>query len=126
MSAVQSSKTVSVVQRESFFDDAFFQDAWEDFDTAMQTVLDKFDVKGTKITSGSRNECRDLYRNIRTSKIDEDIYASQALQVTEKEGRFSCVMDVKDFTPNDLQVKVVDDRVVVEGNTKRNRKTVRA
>ena len=24
-------------------------------------------------------------------------------------------MDVKDFNPNDLQVKVVDDRVVVEG-----------
>lgn len=25
------------------------------------------------------------------------------------------VMDVKDFSPNDLQVRVVDDRVVVEG-----------
>lgn len=24
-------------------------------------------------------------------------------------------MDVKDFSPNDLQVRVVDDRVVVEG-----------
>ena len=28
---------------------------------------------------------------------------------------FQCVMDVKDFNPNDLQVKVVEDRVVVEG-----------
>jgi len=115
-STTKTTKTVSLVQKStSFFDDAFFKDAWEDFDTAMQTVLDKFDDKGRKITSGSRNECRDVYRNIRSSKIDEDLYTSQALQVTEKDGRFSCVMDVKDFTPTDLQVKVVDDRVVVEG-----------
>jgi len=109
------SKTISLVQRESFFDDAFFKDAWGDFDTAMQSVLDRFEEKGRKVTTTSRNECRDVYRNIRQSRINDDIYASQALQVTEKDGRFSCVMDVKDFTPKDLQVKVVDDRVVVEG-----------
>jgi len=111
----KTSKTVSLVQKESFFDDAFFSDAWADFDLAMQGILDKFDNKGKKVDSTSRNECRDLYRSIRSSKIDEDIYASQALQVTEKDGRFSCVMDVKDFNPNQLQVKVVEDRVVVEG-----------
>lgn len=115
-STTKTTKTISLVQKDmSFFDDAFFKDAWEDFDTAMQTVLDKYDDKKTKITTGSRTSGLDVYRNIRSSKIDEDIYASQALQVTEKDGRFSCVMDVKDFTPSDLQVKVVDDRVIVEG-----------
>jgi len=107
------SKTLSLVQKESFFDDAFFTDAWEDFDSAMKTILDKFQDKSKQVST--RNECRDAYRSIRSSRIDDDIYASQALQVTEKDGRFSCVMDVKDFTPNDLQVKVVDDRVVVQG-----------
>ncbi|XP_018007157.1 protein lethal(2)essential for life [Hyalella azteca] len=109
------SKTISLIKRESFFDDSFFQDAWGDFDSAIQTILDKFHDKTVKVDSGSRNECRDVYRNIRSSRIDDDIYASQALQVTEKDGRFSCVMDVKDFNPNDLQVKVVEDRVIVEG-----------
>jgi len=111
----KTSKTVSLVQKESFFDDAFFSDAWADFDLAMQGILDKFDDKGKKVDSTTRGECRDLYRSIRSSKIDDDMYASQALQVTEKDGRFSCVMDVKDFNPNQLQVKVVEDRVVVEG-----------
>jgi len=110
-----ASKTISLLQKESFFDDAFFTDAWADFDLAMQGVLDKFESKGRKVDSTTRSECRDLYRNIRTSNIDTDIYASQALQVTEKDGRFNCVMDVKDFNPNQLQVKVVEDRVVVEG-----------
>ena len=43
----------------------------------------------TQIDSKSRNECRDVYRTIRSSKINDDIYASQALQVTEKDGRFN-------------------------------------
>jgi len=106
---------MSLVKRESFFDDDFFKDSWSDFDTAMQSVLDKFHDKTVKVDSSSRNQCRDVYRTIRSSKIDDDIYASQALQVTEQEGRFQCVMDVKDFNPNNLQVKVVEDRVVVEG-----------
>ncbi|KAK3857389.1 hypothetical protein Pcinc_036358 [Petrolisthes cinctipes] len=110
-----TSKTLSVVKRESFFDDSFFNDSWEDFDKAVQSILDKFDNKGLKVDVGTRSECRDLYSKIRSSKIDEDLYASQALQITEKDGKFQAVMDVKDFSPNDLQVRVVDDRVVVEG-----------
>ncbi|KAK4298299.1 hypothetical protein Pmani_029339 [Petrolisthes manimaculis] len=110
-----TSKTLSVVKRESFFDDSFFNDSWEDFDKAVQSILDKFDDTGLKVDVGSRSQCRDVYSKIRSSKIDEDLYASQALQITEKEGKFQAVMDVKDFSPNDLQVRVVDDRVVVEG-----------
>lgn len=37
---------------------------------------------------GSRTQCRDVYSKIRTSKIDEDLYASQALQINEKDGKF--------------------------------------
>ncbi|XP_047470894.1 protein lethal(2)essential for life-like isoform X2 [Penaeus chinensis] len=110
-----SSKILSLVKRESFFDDSFFKDSWEDFDKAVQGILDKFDDTGLKVDTGSRSKCRDVYSRIRSSKIDEDLYASQALQITEKDGKFQAVMDVKDFNPSDLQVKVVDDRVVVEG-----------
>lgn len=112
---MSSSKTLSIVKRESFLDDSFFKESWEDFDKAMQSILDKFDSQGLKVDVGSRLACRDAYSKIRSSKIDEDLYASQALQITEKDGNFSAVMDVKDFNPTDLQVRVVDDRVVVEG-----------
>lgn len=111
----KTTKTLSVVKRESFFDDSFFTDAWDDFDKAVQSVLDKYDNTGLKVDVGSRNHCRDVYTKIRRSKIDEDLYASQALQITEKDGKFQAVMDVKDFSPSDLQVRVVEDRVVVEG-----------
>ncbi|KAK8722611.1 hypothetical protein OTU49_012128 [Cherax quadricarinatus] len=113
--ALMTGKTLSLIKRESFFDDAFFTDAWEDFDKAVQSILDKFDNSGLQVDVGSRSQCRDVYSKIRSSKIDEDLYASQALQITEKDGKFQAVMDVKDFSPNDLQVRVVDDRVVVEG-----------
>ncbi|XP_045581603.2 uncharacterized protein [Procambarus clarkii] len=111
-----SGKSLNVVQRESFFDDSFFKESWEDFERAIQSVLDKFDNKGLKVNQGSRSECRDVYSKIRTSKIDEDLYASQALQITEKDGKFQAVMDVKDFNPRELQVRAVDDRIVVEGS----------
>ncbi|XP_042238503.1 AT-rich interactive domain-containing protein 1A-like isoform X1 [Homarus americanus] len=111
-----SGKSLNVVQREGFFDDAFFKEAWEDFDRAVQSVLDKFDNTGLKVDQGSRTECRDVYSKIRTSNIDQDLYASQALQITEKDGKFQAVMDVKDFNPRELQVRAVDERIVVEGS----------
>ena len=41
-----------------------------------------------QVDSSSRSNCQDLYRKIRSDKINEDLYASQALQVTEKDGKF--------------------------------------
>lgn len=108
-------KTLSLVEHGSFFDDAFFKDAWEEFDKAMEGVLDKYENKGTKINSSNRTSSTESYRQIRSANIGKDLYASQALQITEKDGKFNCVMDVKDFNPKDLSVRVVDDRVVVEG-----------
>ena len=46
-----SSRIMSLVKRESFFDDDFFKDTWGDFDSAMQSVLDKFDNKGLQVNS---------------------------------------------------------------------------
>merc|ERR1711970_920680 len=109
------SKSLILAEHGSFFDDAFFKDAWEEFDKAMQGVLDKYETKGTKINSSNRLASTETYRQIRSASIGKDLYASQALQITEKDGKFNCVMDVKDFNPKDLSVRVVDDRVVVEG-----------
>lgn len=109
------SRSLNLVEHGSFFEDAFFKDALEDFDKAMQGVLDKFETKGTKVESSNRVASTESYRQIRSANIGKDLYASQAIQITEKDGKFNCVMDVKDFNPKDLNVRVVDDRVVVEG-----------
>ncbi|KAL7637235.1 UNVERIFIED_CONTAM: hypothetical protein RMT77_011947 [Armadillidium vulgare] len=108
-------KDIRVQDRGSFFDDSFFKDSWDDFDTAMQRVLDRFDDHGIKGGNKSRPQCQDMYRKIRTNQIDDDMYASQAIHVTEKDGRFQVVVDVRDFNPTDLQVKVVDEKVILEG-----------
>lgn len=44
-----SGKPLNVIQRETFFDDTFFKEAWEDFDRAVQSILDKFDNRGLKV-----------------------------------------------------------------------------
>jgi len=108
-------KALSLVEHGSFFEDPFFKDALEDFDKAMEGVLNKFESKTTTVSSSNRAASNESYRNIRSANIGKDLYASQALQITEKDGKFNCVMDVKDFNPKDLSVRVVDDRVVVEG-----------
>ncbi|XP_063850222.1 mucin-2-like isoform X2 [Scylla paramamosain] len=116
MASAGPGRSIRVLERDGFFDDAFFREAWDDFDRAMQSVLDRFDSTGLKVDVDSRSHCRDVYSKIRSSKIDEDLYASQALQITEKDGKFQVVMDVKDFNPRELQVRAVDDRIVVEGS----------
>ena len=39
------SKALSLIQRDAFFDDAFFTESWDDFDSAMKSVLTKFEEK---------------------------------------------------------------------------------
>ena len=57
------------------------------------------------VAEATRPACRDAYNELRLAKIGEDLYASQALQITEKDGKFHAVMDVKNFNPKDLQVR---------------------
>lgn len=44
-------RDIRVQDRGSFFDDAFFKDSWNDFDTAMQRVLDRFDSYGIRVSA---------------------------------------------------------------------------
>ena len=44
-------KDLRVVDRGSFFDDAFFKDSWDDFDFAMKRVLDGHGTKVRKINN---------------------------------------------------------------------------
>lgn len=55
-------KSLKVVERERFFDDAFFREAWDDFERAMQSVLDKFDNTGLRVgVKDSGQEYRSVF-----------------------------------------------------------------
>lgn len=41
---------------------------------------------------------------------------SQAVSCTEEDDKYRMVMDVKDFSPEHINVKAIDDTIVVEGH----------
>lgn len=124
-------KTVTIENRGGFHDDSFFKDSWDSWDNAMKDVVQKWDKDApsaanrnaantttrTTTTSTVSNlpstETRNVYRQIRSSNVTSD--DSQAVSCTEEDDRFQMVIDVKDFKPEGINVKVVDDKIVVEG-----------
>lgn len=127
MVGTKTTKTVTVQKRSGAFnDDPFFKDSWEEWDNAMKDVVNRWDKTGsnnsnsttttTKTTTSSsaaRPDTRNVYRQIRSSNIASD--DSQAVSCTEEDDKYKMMIDVKDFKPENINVKVVDDTVVVEG-----------
>jgi len=108
-----SSKTVKIDRKGSFHDDAFFKDSWDSWNDAMKGVVTRWDSKAKPrdITLPS------TYRRIRTDNITSN--DSQAVSCTDHDDHYKMVVDVKDFKPDEVNVKVVDDKVVVEGKIER-------
>ncbi|XP_063603926.1 heat shock protein 67B1-like [Penaeus indicus] len=118
MVGTKTTKTVTVERRGAFTDDPFFKDSLEEWDQAMKNVVDRWDKQPvttttTTTTSPSSSETRTVYRQIRSSNVTSD--DSQAVSCTEEDGKYKMIIDVKDFKPEDINVKTVDDTVVVEG-----------
>ncbi|XP_018022484.1 uncharacterized protein LOC108678543 [Hyalella azteca] len=131
----KTTKTVTVEKRGGFHDDSFFKDSWDSWDQAMRDVVQKWDTdapssnlsntKRTTTTStvscAPATETRNIYRQIRSSNVTSD--ESQAVSCTEEDDKFKMVIDVKDFKPEDINVKVVDDKIVVEGKIEKKEGT---
>lgn len=135
-STTKSTKTVTVEKRGGFHDDTFFKDSWDSWDQAMKDVVQRWD---TDVPSGLSNtsnttrrtttttteaapvETRNIYRQIRSSNVTSD--DSQAVSCTEEDDKFKMVIDVKDFKPEHINVKVVDDKIVVEGKIEKKEGT---
>ncbi|XP_027234837.2 heat shock protein 67B1 [Penaeus vannamei] len=118
MVGTKTTKTVTVERRGAFSDDPFFKDSLDEWDQAMKNVVDRWDKQPvttttTTTTSPSSSETRTVYRQIRSSNVTSD--DSQAVSCTEEDGKYKMIIDVKDFKPEDINVKTVDDTVVVEG-----------
>ncbi|KAK3876242.1 hypothetical protein Pcinc_018958 [Petrolisthes cinctipes] len=118
MVGTKTTKTVTVQKKGTFSDDPFFKDSWQEWDQAMKDVVDRWDKNTSKTTtttttSSSRPDTRNVYRQIRSSNVTSD--DSQAVSCTEEDDKYKMMIDVKDFKPEDINVKVIDDTVVVEG-----------
>lgn len=128
-------KTVTVERRGGFHDDSFFKDSWGTWDNAMKDVVCKYDpaarknsstvTKTTTTTSKTSQQPQtavsnldNQYRQIRTSNLSKD--ESQAVSCVEDNCEYKMVVDAKDYKPDEINVKVTDDNViVVEGKIER-------
>jgi len=124
-STTKTSKTVTVEKRGGFHDDSFFKDSWDSWDQAMKDVVTKWDhdspsqrtVTKTAVSTLPTTETHNIYRKIRSSNVTSD--DSQAVSCQEEDDKFQMVIDVKDFKPEGINVKVIDDKIVVEGKIER-------
>lgn len=120
MVGTKTTKTVTIERRGAFGDDPFFKDSLQEWDHAMKKVVDKWDnpsggttTTTTTTTKGPATETKNIYRNIRSSNVTSD--DSQAVSCTEEDDKYKMMIDVKDFKPEDINVKTIDDTVVIEG-----------
>ncbi|RXG68029.1 Heat shock protein 26 [Armadillidium vulgare] len=123
-SSTKSTKTVTIQKRGHFNDDSFFKDAWDEWDQAMRDAVDRWEKKSSDTTTTKRTtyltpstpskETHTVYRQIRSSNVMAD--ESQAVSCTEEDDKYRMVMDVKDFSPEHINVKAIDDTIVVEGH----------
>ncbi|XP_018007155.1 uncharacterized protein LOC108664965 isoform X2 [Hyalella azteca] len=97
---------------EDFASDPFFNESLQEFDRSLQRAMGR----SQKPIMSDNSWCGGSGGTGAVSRCEPDAYSSQDLRVTEKDGRYQVVMDVKNFDPRNLQVRVVDDnRIVVEG-----------
>ncbi|XP_064079484.1 serine-rich adhesin for platelets-like [Macrobrachium nipponense] len=100
-----------VFEKGHFFHDDFFASMRQDFERAVQEVMEKHG-KSTSLSHDMTS-----YRSLREQDMREE---NQAISVTEDHKSHKVVMDVHDFNKNDLKIKVVDENeLVVEGKVEK-------
>ncbi|KAK8751055.1 hypothetical protein OTU49_012763 [Cherax quadricarinatus] len=113
-----ASRPLTIVKKGLFFDDSFFEDSRQPFQTAIKQVLEKSNVTSTQVDDITN------YRNLRQRDLKEE---NQAVTVSEDQQTHKIIVDVQDFiNGGEVTVKTVDEREVViqghiekqEGNTR--------
>ncbi|KAG7161076.1 uncharacterized protein LOC121875506 [Homarus americanus] len=94
-----------------FFQDSFFQDARDSFETAVKEVLTRMGEVKTSADDLS------LYRSLRECDLRDE---NQAMKVSENQHTHQVVIDVSDFMKGDVKVKAVGKNLVeVEGRVEK-------
>ncbi|XP_047474080.1 uncharacterized protein LOC125028649 [Penaeus chinensis] len=100
-----------IISRGHFHHDSFFENLRQQFDTAVQDMLDLWN---------SRSSFEDdllSYRRMRDLNLTEE---NQAVSVSQDNTSHQVVIDVRNFMDGDIKVKVVDDsELVIEGSVEK-------
>nr|XP_045606876.1 titin-like isoform X3 [Procambarus clarkii] len=104
-----ASRPLPIAKKGLFFDDSFFEDSRQLYQTAVRQVLEKSNEKS------SQTDDITTYRNLRRRDLKEE---NQAVTVNEGQQTHKIIVDVQDFiNGGEVTVKTVDEReVVIEGH----------
>nr|XP_027233919.1 uncharacterized protein LOC113825302 [Penaeus vannamei] len=102
-----------ITKRGNFFQDSFFLDAHRDFSAALRQVLGRCNQDNFEDDTDLRHtDILERYRQLRCRDLREE---NQAAIVTSDKSCMKIIVDVHDFMSGDVQAKVVDDELVIEG-----------
>jgi len=126
---------IPVTMRDFFWDDPFFSNVWEDFDSLRNSIWkessDKFsrferehrssikdsEFKSSSLTSfpGHRRWLmpRGFFEDPDFSKVFPTL-KDEVLKITDNDKKFEISVDTHGYKPEEMQVKVLDDVVTVE------------
>nr|XP_027233877.1 uncharacterized protein LOC113825261 isoform X1 [Penaeus vannamei] len=105
-------KPLPIAKKGDFFNDSFFEDTRQHFQTAVHEVLQKMNIQTANTDEIS------TYRNLRQRELREE---TQAATVNEDQTTHKVVVDVQDFiNGGEVNVKVVNEReIVIEGHVEK-------
>ncbi|XP_063613465.1 uncharacterized protein LOC134786751 [Penaeus indicus] len=105
-------KPLPIAKKGDFFNDSFFEDTRQHFQTAVHDVLQKMNIQTSTTDELS------TYRNLRQRELREE---TQAATVNEDQTTHKVVVDVQDFiNGGEVNVKVVNEReIIIEGHVEK-------
>jgi len=109
-------KEISMDVKDTFFDDPFFRDWWNDFDVPMK---DK--TLQRQISETPRKGMLDSFFDLKMGKGLEGQGGFTSSRFTSsssfalKDGKFSLTVDSKNFDPEDIDIRVEGEKLIVHG-----------
>jgi len=107
---------VSTVIRDDFFNDPFFKDWWADFEAPKSISVGRSQLERHS-EDGPRRSLLDSFLSLRDGSSGHRFHSSssQAACMQLKNGRFSIEVDIQDFDPEDIEIKVEGESIILEG-----------
>merc|ERR1712013_300783 len=117
------SGAVTTVGRDDFFNDPFFKDWWADFDLPLARAGKQLD---RQISDGPRRSLLDSLLSLRDGSSSGHSFhtsSSQSASMQLKNGKYSIEVDIRDFDPEDIDIKVEGENLILMGSREIKRGT---
>merc|ERR1712106_243766 len=116
------SDALATVGRDDFFNDPFFKDWWADFDAPSAKAGKQLD---RQISDGPRRTLLESILSLRDGSSGHSSHtgSSQSASMQLKNGRVSIEVDIQDFDPEDIDIKVEGGSIILVGRREIKRGT---